>query len=182
VFASFADLTPEDLMRDNSDILRDDIEVSEDGKVVSVSVFAGGSIKVPTGVKLILPQKIFFELSVGAVVSGAAGEPWIIEQAPPIRYVWGVQVRPKSGLAYKKKAMITNSPGTVDNGFIGELQVLVTNASTTGELQINHLEKIAQIVPEKVYLLGDWQEVSSEELETVQSERGEGGFGSTGLA
>lgn len=88
------------------------------------------------------------------------------------------QIRPRSGNALKKKLQVANSPGTVDCGYTGIVGVIVFNASATDELVITKGEKIAQMVISKL---------PSVEMEIVTSidrdtERGEGGFGSTGLA
>lgn len=84
------------------------------------------------------------------------------------------QIRPRSGLAAKYGVSVTNSPGTIDADYRGEIKVLLVNLSAD-PFVINHGERIAQMViarHEKV----EWQEAESLE----ESERGEGGFGSTG--
>ncbi|MDD2594848.1 MAG: dUTP diphosphatase [Bacteroidales bacterium] len=84
------------------------------------------------------------------------------------------QIRPRSGLAAKYGISVTNSPGTIDADYRGEIKVLLVNLSAD-PFVINHGERIAQMViarHEKV----EWQEAESLE----ESERGEGGFGSTG--
>lgn len=88
------------------------------------------------------------------------------------------QIRPRSGNALKKKLQVANSPGTIDCGYTGVVGVIVFNASDTKELQITKGEKIAQMVIAKL---------PSVEMEIVTSidkntDRGENGFGSTGLA
>ena len=88
------------------------------------------------------------------------------------------QIRPRSGNALKKKLQVANSPGTVDCGYTGIVGVIVFNASATDELVISKGEKIAQMVISKL---------PSVEMEIVTSidrdtERGDSGFGSTGLA
>ncbi|MCF0163934.1 MAG: dUTP diphosphatase [Bacteroidales bacterium] len=90
----------------------------------------------------------------------------------PIGYE--AQVRPRSGLAAKHGITVINSPGTIDADYRGEIKVLLVNLSTE-PFVINPGERIAQMVVsrhEKV----EWKEVESLE----ESERGEGGFGSTG--
>ena len=85
------------------------------------------------------------------------------------------QVRPRSGLAAKKGITVLNSPGTVDADYRGEVKVILVNLSNE-PFEIVPGERIAQIVfaaHEQV----QWSEV--EELDS--SERGAGGFGSTGV-
>ena len=84
------------------------------------------------------------------------------------------QVRPRSGLAAKHGISIVNSPGTVDADYRGEIKVILVNLSTE-DFVIAPGERIAQMVVARHERV-EWEEV--EVLET--SERGEGGFGSTG--
>jgi dUTP pyrophosphatase len=85
-----------------------------------------------------------------------------------------MQVRPRSGLALKHGITMPNSPGTVDEDYRGELQVIVQN---TGDapFTVERGMRIAQAVVAPV-VRGHWQEVD----ELPSSGRGEGGFGSTG--
>ncbi len=85
------------------------------------------------------------------------------------------QVRPRSGLAFKKGVTVLNSPGTIDADYRGEVGVILVNLSSE-PFTVEHGERIAQLVFAKVKQ-AKWIEV--EELsETV---RGAGGFGSTGV-
>lgn len=84
------------------------------------------------------------------------------------------QIRPRSGLAAKHGISIVNSPGTIDADYRGEIRVILVNLSKE-PFVINPGERIAQMVVAK-YEKVEWVEV--EELST--SQRGEGGFGSTG--
>ena len=90
----------------------------------------------------------------------------------PIGYE--IQVRPRSGLAFKKGITVLNSPGTIDADYRGEIGVLLVNLSSE-PLVIEDGERIAQLVLASHEQAG-WQEV--EILE--DSDRGQGGFGSTG--
>lgn len=84
------------------------------------------------------------------------------------------QVRPRSGLAAKKGVSVLNSPGTIDADYRGEIKVILINLSTE-DFIIEDGERIAQLVVashERVI----WQ--AAEEL--AETERGAGGFGSTG--
>ena len=85
------------------------------------------------------------------------------------------QVRPRSGLAYKKGITVLNSPGTIDADYRGEIGVILINLSSE-EFLIKDGERIAQMVIGK-HEQAEW--VLSESLE--ESERGLGGFGSTGV-
>tara|TARA_B100001029_G_C14779885_1_gene295937 strand:+ start:89 stop:523 length:435 start_codon:yes stop_codon:yes gene_type:complete len=85
------------------------------------------------------------------------------------------QVRPRSGLAFKKGITVLNSPGTIDSDYRGEIAVILVNLSSE-EFVINDGERIAQMVIAK-HEKAVWTEV--EDLEGT--ERGSGGFGSTGL-
>jgi dUTP pyrophosphatase len=85
------------------------------------------------------------------------------------------QVRPRSGLAYKNGVTVLNSPGTIDADYRGEVGVILINLSNENFV-INNGERIAQMVFAKVEQ-AEWLEV--EILSDTQ--RGEGGFGSTGV-
>ena len=85
------------------------------------------------------------------------------------------QVRPRSGLAAKKGITVLNAPGTIDADYRGEIGVILVNLSKES-FTINDGERIAQLVIAK-HERAEWQEV--EVLE--ESDRGEGGFGSTGV-
>lgn len=85
------------------------------------------------------------------------------------------QIRPRSGLAYKKGVTVLNSPGTIDADYRGEIGVVLVNLSNKVFL-IKDGERIAQMVITK-HEQAQWLEV--EYLES--SIRGEGGFGSTGI-
>ncbi len=84
------------------------------------------------------------------------------------------QVRPRSGLAFKHGITVLNSPGTIDADYRGEVGVLLVNLSNT-PFVIENGERVAQLVV-ATYAQVDW--VAAEQLS--DSERGEGGFGSTG--
>ena len=86
-----------------------------------------------------------------------------------------IQVRPKSGLALKNGITLTNSPGTLDSGYRGELGVIMQNLGKLAH-EIKKGEKIAQLVLAK-YEGAQIIEVT----DLSETTRGEGGFGSTGL-
>jgi dUTP pyrophosphatase len=83
-------------------------------------------------------------------------------------------IHPRSGLALKEGISIINTPGTVDSGYRGEVKVALINLSTE-PYQVTRGLRIAQLVIQRVET-PEWKIV--DELEV--SERGEGGFGSTG--
>ena len=84
------------------------------------------------------------------------------------------QVRPRSGLAFKKGITVLNSPGTIDADYRGEIGVILVNLSNE-EFTVENGERVAQLVIAK-HERAEWELV--EELE--ETARGAGGFGSTG--
>mgnify|MGYP005820943939 CR=1 FL=1 len=84
------------------------------------------------------------------------------------------QVRPRSGLALKKGITVLNSPGTIDADYRGEVGVILVNLSQS-PFVVEDGDRIAQLVFAEV-TQAEWE--VTEEL--TQTERGEGGFGSTG--
>ncbi len=85
------------------------------------------------------------------------------------------QVRPRSGLANKQGITCLNSPGTVDSDYRGEIKIILINLSQQEQI-INHGDRIAQMV---------FAKIEKAKLELVQqlneTQRGEGGFGHTGI-
>ena len=85
------------------------------------------------------------------------------------------QVRPRSGLALKEGITVLNTPGTIDSGYRGEVKTIMINHSDA-PFQINKGMRISQLairpVPEVEFVEVD---------ELLDTERGEGGFGSTGV-
>ena len=90
----------------------------------------------------------------------------------PVGY--DAQIRPRSGLAAKNGLTVLNSPGTIDADYRGEVKVILVNLSND-DFTINDGERIAQMVIAK-HEQAEWIEVE----ELADSERGAGGFGSTG--
>lgn len=103
--------------------------------------------------RAIVPTGIFMELPVGVEA----------------------QVRPRSGLAAKKGVTVLNAPGTIDADYRGEVGVIIVNLSNE-PFTIENGERIAQMVIAK-HEQGAWEEVT----ELSSTDRGEGGFGSTGV-
>ncbi len=91
-----------------------------------------------------------------------------------IRQGLEIQVRSRSGVASKQGLIILNQPGTIDSDYRGEVMLLLLN-TTSKEIIINHCERLAQGVVCPV-VRGEFLEVA----ELPESDRGEGGFGSTG--
>jgi dUTP pyrophosphatase len=109
-----------------------------------VHVAPGATVAIPTGLAMAIPR-------------GYEG-----------------QVRPRSGLARKHAVTLTNSPGTIDSDFAGEIQVLLINHGRE-PFTIDPKDRIAQLVIAPV-LQAELVEVD----ELPVTERGAGGFGSTG--
>lgn len=109
-----------------------------------VSLTSGGTALVPTGIAVAIPK-------------GYVG-----------------LVHPRSGLAAKKKVTVLNAPGTIDDGYRGEVKVILINHGNE-HVDICKGDRIAQLVIQKVEE-ADWNIVD----ELPDSVRGEGGFGSTG--
>ncbi|MEB8328195.1 dUTP diphosphatase [Flavobacteriaceae bacterium KMM 6897] len=103
--------------------------------------------------RAIVPTGLFIELPVG----------------------FEAQVRPRSGLAAKKGVTVLNAPGTVDADYRGEIGVILVNLSNV-PFTVENGERIAQLVIAK-HERAEWIEVQ----ELTETERGEGGFGSTGV-
>lgn len=85
------------------------------------------------------------------------------------------QVRPRSGLALKHGITVLNTPGTIDSDYRGELKVLLVNISND-DFVVNAGERVAQMVIAR-HETATWEEV--EVLD--ETERGEGGYGHTGV-
>ncbi len=85
-----------------------------------------------------------------------------------------IQVRPRSGLAAKFGLTVLNSPGTIDADYRGEIKVILVNLSND-DFILTPGERVAQLVVASV-IQASWQSVETLE----DSERGAGGFGSTG--
>jgi dUTP pyrophosphatase len=88
---------------------------------------------------------------------------------------WEGQVRPRSGLALRHGIGMVNAPGTIDSDYRGEVGVLLINLGTE-PFTLRRGDRIAQLVIARV------ESVEWEEAEALDgSDRGEGGFGSTGV-
>ena len=114
----------------------------------SITLEPGGTAKVPTGLQIALP-------------SGHEG-----------------QVRPRSGLAARHGVTVLNAPGTIDQDYRGELQVLLVNHGLEA-FTIGHGDRIAQLVVAPVVQVE--VEPVNDEAALGGTKRGSGGFGSTGV-
>ncbi len=92
-----------------------------------------------------------------------------------IPHGYEIQVRPRSGLAFKHGISVPNTPGTIDSDYRGELKILLINHGSE-PFAIRRGERIAQLVPAAV-TLAEFDELD----ELCETERGAGGFGSTGV-
>lgn len=90
-----------------------------------------------------------------------------------------IQVRPRSGLAFKHGVTVLNSPGTIDSDYTGEIKVILINHGKNS-FEINHGDRIAQLVISNVMSKNT---ISFKNVESFSggTERGSGGFGSTGV-
>ncbi|MBW8199008.1 dUTP diphosphatase [Flagellimonas abyssi] len=102
--------------------------------------------------RAIVPTGLFIELPVG----------------------YEAQVRPRSGLAAKKGITVLNAPGTIDADYRGNVGVILVNLSKE-DFTVENGERIAQMVIAK-HERAEWEEVGT----LSDTDRGEGGFGSTG--
>ena len=125
------------------------------------------------------------ELSAGMDLKAAIEEPVELDSlcramVPTGLYIelpagYEAQIRPRSGLAAKHGVTVCNSPGTVDADYRGGIKVILVNLSKD-KFVINPGERIAQMVIAK-YEKIEWEEVE----QLGETERGAGGFGSTGV-
>lgn len=107
----------------------------------------GGRAKVSTGLKFVIPEG------------------------------YEVQIRPRSGLAFKNGISLTNTPGTIDSDYRGEIQILMINHGAE-DFVVKHGERIAQAVIAPVWQ-AEFIEIAELPAEAT-NQRGAGGFGSTG--
>jgi dUTP pyrophosphatase len=105
----------------------------------------------------------------------APGTPQLVPTGLSIELPPGyeAQIRPRSGLAYKHALTIPNAPGTIDPAYRGEIKVIMLNLGKT-TYQITAGDRIAQMV------IAQYTAVEWEEGELAESQRGAGGFGSSG--
>jgi len=107
--------------------------------------------------------------------------PWETKLVPTgiaVEIPWGyeMQIRPRSGFSLKTPLRIANAPGTIDSDFRGEVKIIVTNTSENKGFYIKRGDRIAQGVIAPV--MGA---VFEEADDLSETDRGSGGFGSTGV-
>ena len=120
---------------------------------MDIMAFIGQDLTIPPMGRAKIPTGLFMEIPIG----------------------YEAQIRPRSGLAYNKGVTVLNSPGTIDSDYRGELEVILINLS--GEsFVVKNGDRIAQMVISPVVRAS----FSKAEL-LSETERGSGGFGSTGI-
>ena len=111
-------------------------------------------LTIPAGKFAMVPTGLFFEIPEG----------------------YEVQVRPRSGLAAKNGVTVLNTPGTIDSDYRGEIKVILINLGSS-DFTINSGDRIAQMIVAPV------TQAQFEITDSLsETERGAGGFGSTGLS
>lgn len=118
-------------------------------------------------VKAFIPDTLYIQPGARMLI------PTGIRVAIPIG--WKINVLPRSGLAYKKGITVLNTPGLIDSDYRGDIGVILYNTGDE-DFKVAPGDRIAQIEIAKAYQI-EWDIVN--ELDTT--DRGEGGFGSTGM-
>jgi dUTP pyrophosphatase len=126
---------------------------SEGSSGVDLLAYLHETVEIPPFQRVLIPTGIYMELPIG----------------------YEAQVRPRSGLALKSGVTVLNTPGTIDSDYRGEIGVILINLSDK-TFVVNNGDRIAQMVISK-YEIVSFSEVS----ELTITERGEGGFGHSGV-
>ncbi len=122
------------------------------GADIKACLGLGEKMVIAPGERVLVPTGLSFEIEQG----------------------YEMQIRPRSGLSLKTSLLVVNSPGTIDADYRGELKILLGNFGKDNEV-IEHGQRIAQAIIAPVV------QASFEEVQELgKSERGSGGFGSTG--
>ena len=98
---------------------------------------------------------------------------------PIIPIGYKISVAPKSGLSSKTKMRLSNAPGTIDSDYRGEMGVIIDNIGQI-PIHIDKGQKIAQIFVEEVIKISP-VEIDEKHHSSLKTDRGDGGYGSTGL-
>jgi dUTP pyrophosphatase len=122
-----------------------------------IRAFVDKPIEIEPGSRALIPTGLYFEI--------------------PSSYE--LQVRSRSGLALKNGIMVLNSPGTVDSGYRGEIGVILYNTDKSTPVYVHNGDRIAQGVIAGVQTMNKTKFIKTDSLST--SDRGSGGFGSTGV-
>ncbi|MCQ2585717.1 MAG: dUTP diphosphatase [Treponema sp.] len=118
-----------------------------------VCAFLKEAVVIKKGMTAMIPTGLYFEIPEG----------------------YEIQVRPRSGLAFKNGVTVLNTPGTIDSDYRGEMKIILINLGTE-DFTVNNGDRIAQLIVAPV-IQGNF--VPS--LELNETERGSGGFGHTGV-
>lgn len=118
-----------------------------------VRAFLNEPVVIPVGKRAMIPTGLFFAIPEG----------------------FEIQVRPRSGLAAKNGVTVLNTPGTIDSDYRGEVKVILINLGDA-DFTVNNGDRIAQLIVAPV-TQGIF--VKTDKLD--ETERGAGGFGSTGV-
>ena len=122
---------------------------------MDVRAMLADSVVLKPGERVIIPTGLYVEIPVG----------------------YEIQVRPRSGLAFKKGVTVLNTPGTIDSDYRNQIGVILINLGAE-DFTIEPGDRIAQLVLNQVPQI-NWISVNSVE-ELSSTDRGLGGFGSTG--
>lgn len=118
-----------------------------------VRAFLNEPVVIPVGKRAMIPTGLFFAIPEG----------------------FEIQVRPRSGLAAKNGVTVLNTPGTIDSDYRGEVKIILINLGDA-DFTVNNGDRIAQFIVAPV-TQGIF--VKTDKLD--ETERGDGGFGSTGV-
>lgn len=123
---------------------------------MDVRAMLADSVVLKPGERVIIPTGLYVEIPVG----------------------YEIQVRPRSGLAFKKGVTVLNTPGTIDSDYRNQIGVILINLGAE-DFTIEPGDRIAQLVLNEVPQI-NWVSVNSVE-ELSSTDRGLGGFGSTNI-
>ena len=139
-------------------------------KVINRSAYPLPAYETPGSAGLDLRANIPEALELGPLERALVPTGLFLEIPPG----YEAQVRPRSGLAWKRGLTMLNSPGTIDSDYRGEVKCIVVNLSNETQ-RLEPCERVAQLVVARFERI-EWQPVE----ELAESGRGAGGFGSTG--
>ena len=139
-------------------------------KVINRSAYPLPAYETPGSAGLDLRANIPEALELGPLERALVPTGLFLEIPPG----YEAQVRPRSGLAWKRGLTMLNSPGTIDSDYRGEVKCIVVNLSNETQ-RLEPGERVAQLVVARFERI-EWQPVE----ELAESGRGAGGFGSTG--
>lgn len=126
-------------------LFNSEIVRNKEGNITHVKINPGGRALIPSGLHVAIPEG------------------------------YEIQVRPRSGLALKNGVSCTNTPGTIDSSYRGDIGIILENRGTE-PFEVRQGDKIAQLVLQEVPII-EWVPVESLD----ETARGEGGFNSTGI-